>query len=206
MTDCLETEVKFHLDKIDPVRNAILDLGATGMGRFFEINICFDDPRLTLRNQKALLRLRKDQNVTLTFKSGKDVSDRDVKVMKEIEVAVGDFEATRKILMALGFSETLRYEKWRETFLLGQTALLIDTLPFGDFLEIEGEKTQIPKIADRIGLLWETRILHNYLELFEALKTRINLPFNDLTFENFKHLPAFPDGWISRFFGPKPES
>jgi adenylate cyclase, class 2 len=203
MNDHLETEVKFHLKKIDPVRNAVLGMGAVCLGRFFEINICFDDKKQTLLEKEALLRLRKDQKNTLTFKSKRAVFDADVKVMEETEVAVDDFDAARKILCALGFCEVIRYEKWRETFLLGKTSLLIDSMPFGDFLEIEGEKPVIMSIASEIGLPWEDRILCNYLEIFETIKARMMLPFNDLTFENFKNCPVGALNFIHLVYGPK---
>jgi adenylate cyclase, class 2 len=203
MHNHLETEVKFYLREIDPIRNAILGLGAVCLGRFFEINICFDDKKQTLLKKKALLRLRKDQKNTLTFKSRAVVFDPDVKVMEEIEVAVGDFDATRKILCALGFCEAVRYEKWRETFSLGNTSILIDSMPFGDFLEIEGEKQAIRSISSEIGLPWGNRILYNYLEIFETLKTRLQLPFRDITFENFKNCPVDAVNFIQMFYGPK---
>ncbi len=203
MHNHLETEVKFHLTEIDPVRNAILALGAVCRGRFFEINICFDDKEQTLLKKKALLRLRKDQKNTLTFKFRGVVSDPEFKVMEEREVSVGDFDAARKILCALGFCEAVRYEKWRETFLLGNTAVLIDSMPFGDFLEIEGEKQAIRSIASEIGLLWEHRILYNYLEIFETIKTRLQLPFKDMTFENFMNCRVDAVDFIHLFYGPK---
>ena len=200
MTDHLETEIKFHIEKIDPVRAAILGIGAVGLGRFFEINICFDDKKQTLLEQKALLRLRKDKKNTLTFKSRGTVSDTDVKVMEELEVTVDDFDATRKILSALGYCEAIRYEKWRETFSFQSAFLLIDSMPFGNFLEIEGEKPVIMSLASEIGLRWEDRILHNYLEMFKIIKDRMNLPFNDLTFENFRHTSADAIDFIPFFY------
>jgi len=90
------------------------------------------------------------------------------------------------ILEQLGFYPRQVYEKKRETYLFSQTELCLDSLPYGHFLEIEGGKDDIRKAADAIGLNWEKRITANYLSLFATLQKQLNLPFEDITFENFK--------------------
>ena len=90
--------------------------------------------------------------------------------------------------MAIGLHQEQIYEKWRETLLLNNTSFCIDTMPFGDFLEIEGSKKEIKKWADKIGLKWEKRILVNYLAIFEIIKAKSKLTFSDITFQNFKGL------------------
>jgi hypothetical protein len=59
-------------------------------------------------------------------------------------------------------------------------------MPYGVFLEIEGEKSHIRDMADRLGLNWGKRILLNYLDIFEIVQQEENLDFTDITFENFK--------------------
>jgi hypothetical protein len=59
-------------------------------------------------------------------------------------------------------------------------------MPFGVFLEIEGEKARIREVADRLGMAWKERILFNYLEIFEIICQKEGLSFKDVTFENFK--------------------
>ncbi|MGD2150531.1 MAG: hypothetical protein PVF99_08005, partial [Desulfobacterales bacterium] len=58
-------------------------------------------------------------------------------------------------------------------------------MPYGDFLEIEGQKEDIKKLASRIGLKWKKRILLNYLAIFDVIMQKSNLPFYDVTFSNF---------------------
>ena len=91
----------------------------------------------------------------------------------------------KHILESLGFREEQVYEKWRETFRLNSTNLCLDTMPYGDFLEIEGQKEDIKELAYRIGLKWQKRILFNYLAIFDVIKQKLNLPFYDVTFSNF---------------------
>ena len=66
----------------------------------------------------------------------------------------------------------------------------LDTMPFGTFLEIEGPKESIKDAARQMNLDWKDRILANYLSIFEALRNRFGLPFNDVTFAEFERHPV----------------
>jgi adenylate cyclase class 2 len=197
LQDNLEIEVKFHLPEVKPIRDRMLAMGAIHCGRVFETNVRFEDASKSLKKQRILLRLRKDDRIRLTLKSSLSRPDTQFKVHRELEVEVGDFEACHSILEGLGFHPEQTYEKRRETFVLNKTNLLIDTMPYGLFLEIEGEKSDIRNLADRLGLKWEKRILLNYLEIFEIVRREEALLFTDITFENFgethydigKHVP-----------------
>ena len=182
----LEIEVKFYLHDLKSIRQRIIDLDAQCHGRFFETNLRFEDSRNSLVKNNALLRLRKDTKTTLTYKSNPPEDNKEFKVFNELEVEVGEFKTMRQILAALGFHVAQKYEKWRETFSLGDTHFCLDTMPFGDILEIEGQKKEIRHFSDRLGLNWNERILLNYLEIFDILKDQLHLQFNDLTFDNFK--------------------
>ena len=186
----LEIEVKFLLTAVPPIKTALLGLGAKPSPRVFETNIRYEDAATSFIQRKMLLRLRADTRTTLTLKSPPPESDPDFKVHHELEVEVDNFSTMDAILKGLGFHQAQCYEKWRQTFTLKDTSFCIDTLPFGDFLEIEGAKTMIPDLARRIGLRWEQRILHNYLEIFGVIKNLYGLPFRDVTFDNFKATPV----------------
>ncbi|MBW2438822.1 MAG: class IV adenylate cyclase [Deltaproteobacteria bacterium] len=180
-----EVEVKFFLDEIDDMRHRIAELGAESMGRVFEYNIRYEDVTHSLIEKHSLLRLRQDQKTMLTFKSKQTSTDRNFKIFNELEVEVSDFKTMDQILTSVGLQAVQRYEKWRETMMLGQTAFFLDTMPYGNFLEIEGQKTDIRHYASRLNLNWRKRIILNYLEIFEILKQKRQLAFQDLTFENF---------------------
>ena len=181
----LEIEVKFYLPDMDAIRDRILESGAVSIGRVFETNLRFDDANNSLIEKKSLLRLRRDTKTILTFKSEPPFKNDQFKILKELEVEVSDFTTMKHILESLGFREEQVYEKWRETFLLNNTNLCLDTMPYGDFLEIEGQKQDIKELASRIGLKWQKRILFNYLEIFDIIRQKSNLPFYDVTFSNF---------------------
>ena len=50
------------------------------------------------------------------------------------------------ILEALGYYPALVYEKRRETWRLGETEIVVDELPFGLFMEIEGAEKSIKEL------------------------------------------------------------
>jgi adenylate cyclase class 2 len=107
----LETEIKFYLSDIQSMRQRILALGAVSCGRFFEGNVRFEDADKTLQPKKMLLRLRRDRNVTLTFKQAPPEINRQFKVLRELEVEVSDFDTMHHILQELGFHQKQIYEK-----------------------------------------------------------------------------------------------
>ena len=201
-----EIEVKYHVAEIEALRIRLIDAGAKSHGRMFENNICFDNAVDDLLLSDSLLRLRiKNEKTTLTYKTKPDIGDSEFKVVKELEVGVSDFETMLNILSALGFHQSQIYEKYRETFTIGNTKLCLDRMPFGDFLELEGEKDEIRNLSQQIGMQWSRRILFNYLALFDIIKQRLFLSFHDITFDNFRSvkmdmknfLPLFEAGEIN---------
>lgn len=186
MKQPLEIEVKFYVREAETLQRQIVATGAVGRGRFFETNHCFDDDSGRLTKSASLLRLRQDDRARLTFKTPPQRSDPRFKTYREDEVVVSDFDTTVRILEGLGFRRRQVYEKWRETFALEGALLCIDTLPFGNFIEIEGAGEAIVRLAAWLGFDWEQRILTNYLAIFDRIKSRFKLPFDDVTFQNFK--------------------
>jgi adenylate cyclase class 2 len=90
-----------------------------------------------------------------------------------------------EILEHLGFEAQQVYEKYRETFALDDVEVVLDELPYGNFVELEGSEEGIRAAAGKLDLPWEQRILDNYLYLMARMKKRYGLDFDDLTFENF---------------------
>ncbi|MBU3946984.1 MAG: class IV adenylate cyclase [Proteobacteria bacterium] len=184
----LETEVKYYITDINALRNRLISLGAHAGKNLFEVNIRFDDKNKTLFTNKSLLRLRKDEKTTLTFKLQPKARDSRFKTLKEYEIETNDFATTCHILELLGFVQEQIYEKWRETLTIGSTSFCIDKMPYGNFLEIEGSSEEIIKYTSLLGLDWKKRIVLNYLEMFEILKESLNFPFSDVTFDNFNNI------------------
>lgn len=191
----LEVEVKFYLPNLAETRNRIMELGAQSSGRVFETNIRYEDAGGTLAKNRSLLRLRKDEKTKLTYKSSPH-DDSQFKVRKELEVEVGDFSTMNAIIESLGYHREQVYEKYRETFVLEGIEICLDEMPYGNFLELEGDREKIPGIANRIGLKWEKRILGSYIGIFAIARKDLNLPFSDITFDNFKGINVDPGKYL----------
>ena len=183
----LEVEVKFFVPDLAAFRRRLVMAGGVlEKPRVFERNVRYDNGWQGLTRKLQLLRLRQDGQVRLTFK-GEPLSrpDTQAKIREELEVYVNDFEQMAAILQRIGFEPLQVYEKYRETFHFEGVEVVLDELPFGNFVELEGDEAAIRTASGRIGLDWETRILDNYLALMGKLKARHQLPFDDLTFDNF---------------------
>lgn len=185
--DNLEIEVKFLVSDMKNMRRRLIEAGAQqAKPRIHERNVRFDDGQQGLLRKGQLLRLRQDDGARLTFKGmAQNAAQSEAKVREELEITVDDFKTAAAILRRLGYQPLQVYEKYRETFTLDSVEVVLDELPFGDFVELEGDEAQIRAAAQRLSLPWEQRILDNYLLLMERARAYYDLPFRDLTFENF---------------------
>jgi adenylate cyclase class IV len=64
-----ETEIKFLVEDFTPYRDCLEEMNADRTADYFEDNIIFDDEERTLLKEEKLLRLRKCDKITLTFKA-----------------------------------------------------------------------------------------------------------------------------------------
>ncbi|HEV2827835.1 MAG TPA: class IV adenylate cyclase, partial [Pyrinomonadaceae bacterium] len=101
---------------------------------------------------RSILRLRRiGKRAILTYKE-RFPTRSDIKHQREDETVVADADAMELILEALGFTAALVYEKRRETWKLGSTEIVIDELPFGLFMEIEGTEQDIRDIESKLAI------------------------------------------------------
>ena len=184
-TNFTEIEVKFYISDKSGTRKRLLESGAVTSGIVFESNIRYEDQYQSFIKNRSLLRLRKDKCARLTYKAEPEETDEEFKMYKELEVEIDDFNIMDAILQSIGFHQEQRYEKYRESFQLGNCTICMDTLPYGEFLEIEGCKEEIRQTAEQLKLPWNRRILTTYLHMFEVIKEKEKLMFNDITFKNF---------------------
>lgn len=148
----IEIEKKYRLTKEQRGRVVLRlgEIGATHVGDEFEENTLYAGGQLHLKS--CVLRLRRvGTHATLTYKE-RFPSISGIKHQREEETGVEDAEAMSAILDALGFKPALVYEKRRATWRLGETEVVVDELPFGLFLEIEGEEQAIIETEKLLGL------------------------------------------------------
>lgn len=181
-----ELEVKFYVNDLAAIERRLQQMGAhLEAPRVLEINLRFDTPDRQLSQQSKALRLRKDAAIRMTYK-GPAQSDGGARLRQEIEFEVSDFDAAWSLFHELGYDVMTVYEKYRTTYRLGEVEVVLDELPYGKFVEIEGEDAAvIRQEASRLGLHWDYGVAASYLVLFEMMRERLGYEFRDLTFENF---------------------
>lgn len=71
---------------------------------------------------------------------------------------------------ALGFTKVRIFEKLRKIYtLIGNVEMCLDKLPFGIYIEIEGEKKEIERAIKRFGLENYPRMAKAYLKIADEL-------------------------------------
>jgi adenylate cyclase, class 2 len=185
-----ELEVKYYVHDLAKIERRLLALGALlTQPRTLEVNLRFDTAGNELANSLRVLRLRKDTASRLTYK-GPAQSYGGARLRPEIEFVVSDFEAARAFLEALGYQVIVIYEKYRTMYELAGVHVTLDEMPYGHFVELEGQDPLSLQIANRkLRLNWQEQVLGSYTSLFEQLKAEQGYEFRDLTFENFQGIP-----------------
>jgi adenylate cyclase, class 2 len=174
MTLAIEIEKKYRLTKkqLESVRRRLPEIGAKLKGTEFEENTLYRGKGLAVG--RTILRLRRVGNeAVLTYKKRLPASSS-IKHQQEDETPVGDPQALNNILAALGFTPDLVYEKWRQTWVLGKTEIVIDELPFGLYMEIEGKERDIRAVEARLEIdnLKAENLTYPQLTLKNGTKSR----------------------------------
>ncbi len=181
-----ETEAKFYIQRPADLERRVKVLGAElSEPRVLELNLRFDTPAGKLRRAGRVLRLRRDKSARLTYKEDSRFEAGALN-RREIEFSVSDFGAAREFIEALGYQVAWIYEKYRTTYKLNELQIMLDEMPYGHFVEIEGDASELKSVAQKLGLEWEASIPGSYSALFEHLRARHRLDFRDLTFGNFR--------------------
>lgn len=184
-----EIEAKFYVRDLKRIESRIQQLDARLIQpRGLETNLRFDLPDSGLRSKGQVLRLRQDTEAKLTYK-GSGKTQQGIVNRTEIEFGVEDFEKAKLFLEALGYQKLLQYDKYRTTYEFQNCHIMLDELPYGNFVEIEGDdKESIHTVAEKLNLNMQAAISESYSALFEKVCRTLKLKFTDLTFENFTGL------------------
>lgn len=188
----LETEVKFYIPQQSTIKTALNNAKAVQIKpRVFERNIRYDEGTLTANG--IVLRLRQDDRVRLTYKEDTTQVTTGARTRLELETEIADFDTMDAILRKLGYATSMIYEKYRTTYALHSAEIVLDEMPYGIFIEIEGEPDAIEACVNALQLAHEPRIMDSYAGLFERAKSALQLDFRDLTFDNFANLDVPSD-------------
>ena len=148
----IEIEKKYRLSEKqrDEVLQRLPKIGAKRRGEEFEVNTLYAGETLDIG--RSILRLRRVGNRGILTYKERFPTRAGVKHQREDETRVGDPDAMEMILETLGFTPALVYEKRRDTWTLGKTEIVIDELPFGLFMEIEGTEQGISDVESKLAI------------------------------------------------------
>lgn len=171
-----EIEIKFRVTDVKKLQSRLTALGAKRVGQAFERTVRFESPDGGLEKAGKFIRVRTGFASVVTFKQ-KVGEDREFKVRREVEMVVPEPKKMEKIIEGLGFSQKMIMEKHREKWELDGTEIVLDSLPFGNYMEIEGDKKDIKNVAGKLGLKLSQGLTQGYWELFSDQGGRGNIVF-----------------------------
>ena len=167
-----EIELKFKVKEPDFIREKLKEVEAKFVGKAFEKTIKFDTKNDDLKKEGKFLRVRTGFKNVITFKRKIGTGDKKFKEREEIELEISDSKKMEEILKNLGFPKRWIMEKYREKWQWGSAEIVIDRLPFGNFLEIEGNKKVIEKTAKLLGLHLADGLTSTYWGLWEDYRKK----------------------------------
>jgi adenylate cyclase class 2 len=148
----LEVEKKYRLTASQrrSVIRRLSQIGAKLKGTEFEENILYSGEGLD--PARSVLRLRRTgKRALLTYKE-RFPGNSSVKQQQEDETEIADAEALDAILQAVGFEPAIIYEKRRTTWRLRGAEVVVDELPFGQFMEIEASEPRIAEVERELAV------------------------------------------------------
>lgn len=168
----VEMEAKLKVDRLEPTRQRLQQLGAVRTGNHLETNALYDTTDAALEKADRGLRIRSrvdlddgSEDAILTFKGPGQPGP--FKNREEIETHVADPNAMAGVLNALGYHEVLSFQKKRESWGLEGCHVELDEIPhLGCFVEIEGaSETIITDLQRKLGLEGIASIRKSYIGL-----------------------------------------
>lgn len=147
----IEIEKKYRLtaEQYAEMLTALEEEQAEFAGEDFEENTIYSNWKM--KRDKCVLRIRKTSERTLLTLKKKIENHLNFKRQIEHETLVADVEAIRNIVENLNMRPVIVYEKRRKKWKFKNTEVVLDELPFGLYMEIEGKLMDIALVEMILG-------------------------------------------------------
>lgn len=162
----LEMELKFRVEDHSEIERRLSDLGIHPGEAVEENNLVLDRMGGPLRRNDLLFRLRNHEEGTLVTVK-KPLPATALKVRQEKEAVLDcSQEDALELFGLLGYGVVYRYRKTRRECRLGEAAVCLDRLWFGNFVEIEAASEEaVLHAAEQLGLNSDLGIRFSYAAL-----------------------------------------
>lgn len=181
----IEKEVKFKVDDPKGLIGLLKSKSAEKVSGMFQRTTRMDTPNMDLEKKGIFLRVRTgDKSIVTLKKKINDKADSDLFERLELETEVKDTQVLADVFEQLGFSKRLVMEKYRVNYKYKNTTLSLDELPFGNYIEIEGEPKDISTVIKDLELNFSNRINVTYWDLFEEFKKGSGEVSENIVFPN----------------------
>lgn len=176
-----EIELKFKVDDHKGIIKFLEEMNAEFVGKAFERTVRFDTNDQVLEKSGRFLRTRTGFKNVITFK--RKIDSDDFKEREEIEFEISDPEKMNYILKNLGFSKILIMEKNREKWNYKNTEVVLDELPMGNYIEIEGEKESIFEVVKDFQLNIDDKITGTYWDIWREFANKNKIDNENIIFK-----------------------
>lgn len=177
-----EIEIKFLIPDPKELERKLKKLGFRCVTpSTHEVNTLYDLPGQKLRRKGELLRLRDFGGKWKLTHKAKGIAGRH-KSRAELETGIEDGKTMNAILLALGFTPSFIYEKFRSEWTDGSGHVVVDHTPIGDLAEIEGKSRWIDRTARALAISPQDYITKSYAELFVDWKRKTRSKAENMTF------------------------
>lgn len=187
----ISKEVKIDVSKID-ILYRLRKNKAVLIGGNKEITTRYDTEDMCYEKKGKFIRTRQGFENIITLKEKNEENDS-VFERDEFEVKIDDIENMQKILETLNVKPVLIMEKYRLKWVLEGVKINLDELSFGVYLEIHGEKEEIDRTIDILGLENQEVLIETYWELYKKYRIVNNI-------KNEKNI-KFPNGYEFKLLG-----
>jgi adenylate cyclase, class 2 len=187
-----ETEVKIRIADRRALRQRLKELGFRPTHpKALEDNVLFDTADRALRRVRAVLRVRRYGSQWIVTYKGTPQDDPHYKSRLELESEVSNPESIQAIFRALGMVPVFRYQKYRTHFALPAKKIrkkpafevALDETPIGDFMELEGSRSAIDRVARQLGYTRSDYNTASYGALYVEDCASRNVTPTDMIFE-----------------------
>jgi len=169
----IEIEVKIKVSNIKETRQKLLALGCQIDKDFYrERNALYDFPDGRLEKTRQALRLRMiGKKSFLTFK-GQLQKSRSFKIRDEYESEIKNVRDFKKILKKLGLRPVFEYRKKRMLLRKDRVKICLDETEVGNYLELEGQRSDIVRLAKLLGYSRKDFIKIDYVQMIKEKRQK----------------------------------